>query len=468
MRRRRVLELLTVATIVITLPLVTAGAQTYTDFHDFNCAIEGCGPTYTSQLAQGRDGNIYGTASGGPGSSGNGTVFKITPEGVLTTVHAFDGTNGSNPDGGLALGPDGNLYGTTQFGTNNMGTIFKVTPGGVLTTLHAFPLNTVNGGGGPMTAPTLGSDGNFYGLTGGSGGGMATGIAYRYSLTSGYKMVASLTNALPGSGFFAPLIQGWDGNFYSTAYAGGTNGSGTVYSMSPSGVIKVIYNFDTTHGGWGYAPLVQDASGYLYGTEAQGGTLGGGVVFRVNPTNGRLALLHNFIHQDQSGGSVPAGGLVLATDGNLYGSTYWGGSKNDGVLFKVTKSGVYTQLFDLDGADGAATESTAIQHTNGKIYGISMNGGAYGGGVLYSFDVGARPFIALLFNAGKVGKSVGVLGQGFKTTKSVLFNGHPATYKVISDTYLTAVVPSGATTGFVNVTTSTGSMKSNRKFVVQP
>jgi uncharacterized repeat protein (TIGR03803 family) len=461
MRIRRA-ELQTIALIVTTLPLVTASAQTYTVVHYFNCAVEGCGPTYTSQLAQGRDGNIYGTASFGPGSSGNGTVFKMTPEGVMTTLHAFDGTDGSTPYGGLTLGSDGDLYGTTQTGTGttSWGTIFKITPSGVFTTLYIFPMGVEDGGAGPMTAPTLGNDGNFYGLTD-VGEGLATGVAYRYSHASGYTQLASLTNALPGAAFFAPLIQGSDGNFYSTAYNGGTNGSGTVYSMSPSGVLKVIYNFDTTHGGWGYAPLVQDAKGYLYGTEAQGGTLGGGVVFRVNPSNGHIVLLHNFVDQDSSGGWVPAGGLVLGTDGNLYGSTAVGGANNDGVLFKVTKSKVYTQLFAFDGTDGARPEDTAMQHTNGKIYGVTA-------GVVYSLDVGMGPFVALLYNAGKVGKSVGILGQGFKGAKTVSFNGTSANFKVVSDTYMTAVVPSGATTGYVTVTTATSALKSNKTFAVQP
>lgn len=460
---------LLITLIVTTLPPVAASAQTYIDLHDFNCAIEGCGPTYTSLLAQGRDGNLYGTASGGPGASGNGTVFKMTPAGAVSTIHSFDGTDGSTPYGGLILGADGDFYGTTTSGTNNAGTIFKVTPTGTLTTLYAFPLNSIDTGAGPMTAPTLGNDGNYYGLTG-VAAGTATGIAYRYNAASGYATLTTLTNALPGSGFFAPLIQGLDGNFYSTTYAAGTGSAGTIYKMSPEGVVSVVYDFNSNgaYGGWGYAPLVQDASGFLYGTEAQGGPEGGGVVFRVNPTNGRIALLHSFVHQDQSGGSAPAGGLVLGTDGNLYGSTYWGGSHNDGVLFKVTKSKAYTQLIDLDGADGAATESTPMQHTNGKIYGISMNGGAYGGGVLSSLDLGTPPFVALLFNAGKVSRSVGILGQGFHGTKKVSFHGVSASFKVVSGTYLTAVVPSGATTGFVTVTTPTGVLKSNRKFVVQP
>jgi hypothetical protein len=187
----------------------------------------------------------------------------------------------------------------------------------------------------------------------------------------------------------------------------------------------------------------------------------GGVVFRVNPSNGRIALLHNFINQDPSGGDTPAGGLVLGTDGNSYGATHWGGSYDRGTLFEVTKSRVYTQLFAFDGTDGGEPESTAMQHTNGIIYGVT-------GAVVYSFDVGMKPFIALLFNAGQVGTSVGVLGQGFEGTKKVKFNGVSASFTVVSSTYMTAIVPSGATTGFVTVTMSTGELKSSKTFVVQP
>jgi uncharacterized repeat protein (TIGR03803 family) len=456
--------------ILTTLPLITANAQTYTDLHDFNCAVEGCDPTYVSLLAQGQDGNIYGTASFGPGTSGDGTVLKMTLDGTVTTIQSFDGTNGSTPYGGLVLGPDGNFYGTTTSGTNNAGTIFKVTPAGVLTTLYAFPLNTMDSGAAPMTAPTLGNDGNYYGLTG-VGEGTASGVAYRYSPTVVYTPLTTLTEALPGSGFFAPLIQGLDGNFYSTTYASVTGSAGTVYRMSPAGVISIVYSFNSNaaYGGWGYAPLVEDFEGNFYGTEAEGGKFNGGVVFKVTGS-GKITRLHNFTDYCalESYGCTPAGGLVLGSDGNLYGSTVHGGPDNDGVLFKITKSGVYTKLFSFDGADGAATESTAMQHTNGKIYGICMNGGAYGGGVLYSLDLGLPPFVALLFNAGQAGTSIGILGQGFEGTKEVLFHGVSASFTVVSDTYLTAIVPSAATTGFVTVKTPTGVLKSSRKFVVQP
>jgi uncharacterized repeat protein (TIGR03803 family) len=226
-------------------------------------------------------------------------------------------------------------------------------------------------------------------------------------------------------------MQASNGNFYSTSYNGGTDDAGTVYSMSPSAVVTIVYHFDSTHGGWGYAPLVQDAKGYLYGTEAQGGTLGGGVVFKI--TNcGKLTVLHNFLHQDFNDGWLSAAGLVLATDGNLYSSTFRGNPTNNGASFKITRAGSYTQVHVFDGTDGTQTEATAMQHTNGKIYGLTSLGGVYDGGVLYSLNVGEKPFVSLVFNAGKVGRSIGILGQGFKGTTTVSLNGTPATFNVVS------------------------------------
>lgn len=438
--------------------------QTYTDLHDFNCSSDGCDPLYPGLLAQGRDGNLYGTTVGG-GTYNDGTVFKVTPSGTLVTLYNFDGTDGSNPQGGLVLGPDGDLYGTTTFSTNSYGEIFKITPTGKLTILHTFAGGTTDGAL-PLVSPTLASNGNLYGVAGVQGAQGWTATGYRISSAGEYKL---LTGSIPGSGGspWAPLIQASDGNFYSTTYNGGTNDSGTVYRMSPAGAVKVIYNFDTTHGGWGYAPLVQDPKGYLYGTEAQGGSSGGGVVFKVT-TSGKLTVLHNFVHLDQKGGSVPAAGLVLGTDGKLYGSTYRGGPQNYGVLFEITRVGSYKELYDFDGTHGSEPEATAMQHTNGKIYGLPSLGGAYDGGVVYSLDVGLQPFVSLLFNAGKVGRSIGILGQGFRGTTSVSFNGTPAAFTVVSSTYLKTTVPTGATTGFVTVTTPSGTLTSNKEFRVKP
>jgi uncharacterized repeat protein (TIGR03803 family) len=433
--------------------------QTVRDIHDFNCSTEGCGAIPAGLLAQGRDGNIYGTTQSGPGND-YGTVFRITPSGhSIITLYTFDLTNGAEPQGGLTLGPDRNFYGTTSFGQNTNGSIFKITSDGSLTILHIFTGGT--DGSTPATPPVLGNDGNFYGNA--EGGFEATG--YRISSTGDYEV---LTGSIPGGGQpSAPLMQALDGNFYSTSYSGGTNDAGTVYRMSPAGAVTIIYNFDSTHGGWGYAPVVQDDEGNLYGAEAEGGKLDGGDVFKVT-SRGKLTVLHNFVNRDYNHGSVPVGGVVLATDGKLYGSAYRGGPENGGSLFNLTTAGKYKEFYIFDGNHGSGPQTTAMQHTNGKIYGMTSGGGAYGGGVMYCIDAALPPFVRLVFTAGKVGRSIGILGQGFKGTTTVSFNGTPATFRVVSDTYLMATVPAGATTGSVSVTTPKSVLKSNQEFRVKP
>jgi hypothetical protein len=116
---------------------------------------------------------------------------------------------------------------------------------------------------------------------------------------------------------------------------------------------------------------------------------------------------------------------------------------------------------------GAGPESIPMQHTNGKIYGLA-GGGTYDWGVVYSLDLGLGQFVRLVSTLGKVGKTIGVLGQGLTGTTEVSFNGVPASFVVNSDTYLRAIVPDGATTGFVTVTTPGGTLTSNQQFGVKP
>jgi uncharacterized repeat protein (TIGR03803 family) len=446
--------------LLLAMAPVALRAQTYTDLLDLNCA-DGCLSYPPGMLAQGRDGNLYGTMFAG-GNGNQGTVFMITPSGAMTALYKFSGTDGASPSGGLTLGSDGNFYGTTRSGgAHSLGTIFMITPAGVLTTLHSF-----NGSDGqtPYAPPVEGKDGKYYGVALGP-----IGLGTGYSITSSgtFKL---LTTAIP-QGSDSPLLLASDGNFYSTSESGGTIGQGTVFRMSPTGAVKIIYNFDGPHGRVPYAPVVQLSDGFLYGTTAAGGNpTTGGVVFKLS-TAGKITVLHQFDQNSMTDGYAPEAGLVAATDGNFYGATSAGlpsAPAQYGTLFKITKTGVYSIQYVFDATHGATQYSNSIQHTNGILYGLTNSGG-FGNGVFYSLAEGIPPFVSLVgYPSGAVGATVEILGSGLTGATSVMFGSGSATFTVVSDTYMTALVPASGSTGTVTVTTPSGTLKSAQLFKVIP
>src|SRR5581483_8973866 len=269
--------------------------------------------------------------------------------------------------------------------------------------------------------------------------------------------------------------------FYGTTHFGGVPGlgcgigCGVLYRVSPTGTITTVHSF----GGYpndGANPegvLVQAGDGNFYGATYSGGSHNLGSIFKVTPA-GQLTILYNFCSLAGCvDGKNPWVGLVLGTDGNLYGTSQ-GGAHNAGAIFRVTPTGQFTTLYSFCSvsgcADGFFPQTTLMQDTNGKFYGVTESGGAnaLNGGVFYRLDVGLKPFVNLVTWTAKVGKTVEILGQGFTGATAVSFNGTPATFTVSSDTYLTAIVPDGATTGVVTVTTPGGLLKGNRKFLVAP
>jgi uncharacterized repeat protein (TIGR03803 family) len=444
---------------------VSSRAQTVSTIHTFN-VTNGKYPQVVV-LTQGRDGRLYGTTGLG-GANGLGTIFKQgTAEGGNVVLYNFSGPDGSGPAGGLTLGTDGNYYGTASGGgANGFGVVFKITSPGVLTVLYNF---TGGADGGYPTAPPIqASDGNYYGTTEGG----STEAATFYKMTpSGALSTIYTSSASNGWLVQSALLQGIDGSLYATAMLGGAFSCGAILKVTTTGALQARYSFPC--GARGTSPigtLTQDSSGNLYGTTLNGGTHNNaGTIFKIDSSLQSVTKLYDFgaFPGDGYGGYT---GLALGTDGNLYGGTSTGGRAGAGSLYKIATSGTYTQLYSfphLVGTNAQEPIAAPTQGTSGNFYGVTLFGGIDGDGSVYSLNVGLNPFVAFVKARGKIGSPAQILGQGLTGTTSVTFNGVTATsFSVLNDTYMTAVVPSGATTGPVVVTTPGGALTSNVSFTI--
>ena len=467
------LQVLAVVIAIVTASATTLHAQKYTDLYDLGSnAGDPANPAWIGILAQGRDGNLYSTSTDG-GLNNEGTIFQLSPSGSMKPLWSFDGNNKINsgvyPYSGLTLGTDGNFYGTTyEGGSSGAGTVFKVTASGKVTTLHTFDgFNCC-----AYAAPIQGFDGNYYGTTS-DGGGEVFGTVYK--ITPSGKLTEIYT--FPGtSGLAYPMAVtlGTDGNFYSTALGGGANKFGGVFKITPGGKLTVIYSFKgTPDGETPKGTIIQASDGNFYGTTEGGGVNGFGSIYKMTPA-GALTIIHSFSESDGLG-IHPLAGLVQATDGKFYGVA--GSNTSSGVLFQISSTGKYRVLLNLTNTTGkfpgANPQVSLFQHTNGTLYGDTYGGGTgklCACGVLYSLGMKLGPFVSFVGPQfeGKVGKTIEILGQDFTGTTKVSFHGVAATFAVVSDTYLTAMVPAGATTGSVTVTAPGGTLTSNKIFRVTP
>lgn len=453
--------------------VLSLSAQTFTTVHSFDFA-DGAGPN--GALLQATNGNFYGTtANQGLGSyEGGGTVFKITPGGTLTTLYNFCNltlcADGLAPFGGLVQATNGNFYGTTENGGANVfyGTVFQITPSGMLTTLYNFcppPYNCTDGAN-PGTALIQGTDGNFYGTTVAGGSGTPP-VGTVFKITAGGSLTTLHSfDRTDGEQPYGTLVQAANGDLYGTTSEGGTAGAGTVFKITTSGTLTTLYNFcsqsNCADGEGPYGALAQ-ANGSFYGTTLGGGASTFGTVFKI--TGSTLITLHSF---DGVDGVAPRTGLIQATDGNFYGATAQGGANTYGTVFKITPSGTLTTLHNFDDTDGTNPYGGLIQATSGTLYGTAYGGGADNGGTIFSLSVGLGPFVEPQPASGRVGAAVKILGTNLTGATSVMFNGTSATFRVVSRSEITTTVPTGATTGKIKVTTPARTLTSNVSFQVRP
>jgi uncharacterized repeat protein (TIGR03803 family) len=462
-------QVLAVLIIIVTLSATAVHAQTYTDLYNLGSnSGDPANPAWIGLFAQGRDGNLYSTTTDG-GLNLEGAVFRLSPSGTMTRLWSFDGTNalnsGAYPDSGLTLGTDGNFYGTTfAGGSAGAGTVFKITASGKITTLHSF--NGCSEGSNVYTPLVQGFDGNFYG-TASDGGCEVFGTVYKIT-PSGTLTVIYTFPGTSGLAYPQAITLGTDGNFYGTTL-GATGGYGAVFKVTPQGKLTVLHTF-TDFGQTPKGMIIQANDGNFYGTTEKGGVNGFGAVYRMTPAGG-FTILHSFSETDAMG-LFPVAGLVQATDGKFYGVS--GSNTSSGVVFQITSTGTFTVLFNLTNTaglyPGQNPQVAMYQNTNGTLYGDTYGGGSGGGGVLYSLGMDLRPFVSFvgpLFK-GKVGQTIEILGKGLTGASKVSFHGASATFTVVSDTYLTAVVPAAATTGSVTVAAPGGTLTSNKIFRVTP
>jgi len=436
-----------------TVAAIASSAQTFTTLA--NLTKDNQCPMGT--LVEGVNGNFYGLTQNNAVYLNGGSIFVMTAAGSVTTLRSL-----SLYDGGIAselvLNPDGTFYGTACCALyEEWGTAFNISARGTFKVLSRFDKAT-----GQPDAALRAASGSYYGTTL-NGGPNHAGIVFRMDRTGALTTLYTFCTQshCPDLGVPLTLIQATDGNFYGTGVGNNPVDEGVIFRITPGGSLTTLYTFCTQTGcpdGSWPTSLMQGSDGDFYGTTQFGG-LYYGTIFKIT-SSGILTTLHVFCTETNCpDGSSPVA-MIQATDGNFYGTTNGG----FGSIFRMTPSGQLTTLhtFDMTGE----FPGPLMQGTDGNFYGMTSYGGANQDGTVYKLSMGLGPFVKLVQPAGRIGETGGIIGQGLTGTTDVSINGLHASFTVVSDTYIRAIVPAGATSGFVTVQTPSGILKSNVPFYV--
>jgi uncharacterized repeat protein (TIGR03803 family) len=335
---------------------------------------------YASGVIRDSAGNIYGATAGG--TWGAGVVYKLDRTGHETVLYTFTGgADGGSPSGSVTRDSAGDLYGTASIGgIANQGVVYKLDPAGHETVLYSFTGGT--DGGYPTEGVVLDSSGNLYRTTATGGTGPFQGYGVVFELdTAGHETVlytftgSDLVNNPQG------VIRDSAGNLYGTT----SDGLGGVYKLDTTGHETVLHNFMIGEDGQLPNPgLILDSAGNLYRTTYQGGTSNAGIVYKLDAA-GHETVLCTF--SGGTDGGNPSAGLTLDSVGNLYGTTYYGGTGEAGVVFKLDITGHETVLYNfMYGADGYYPQAGVIRDSTGNLYGTTSGGGTKNNGVLFKIE----------------------------------------------------------------------------------
>ena len=393
--RKRIFVLL-----VLTIALgVAARAQIYTQSVLYNFGLSSGDGSYPfGGLVMDTAGNLYGTNWSGGGSlncspySGCGTVFKLDSSGNETILHTFTGgADGAGPVASLTMDAAGNLYGTTSAGgisthyAGGAGTVFEITAAGTYSILHKFGANPTDGEA-PRGSLTLGGAGTLYGTTS-AGGAYRKGTVFELRAngieTVLYSFRGKADGAYPGTN----LLRDNLGNLYGTANQGGVFGVGVIFKLSLKGVMSVLHTFCSSPGcADGEYPLyiVRSAQGNFFGSTEYGGN-GQGVIFEVSST-GAETTLYAFCPGGVGSGCTDGSGptRLMASGGDLYGTTAGGGNGGAGLVYKLTTLGVESVLYSFPAnCFVGATPVGVIVDSAGDLYGAALNGGSGNAGAVF-------------------------------------------------------------------------------------
>jgi uncharacterized repeat protein (TIGR03803 family) len=392
---------------IASLP-VLAPDTTLTRLRSFSGGDDGANP---NGMVEGNDGTFYGTTRHAGGNDW-GIIYKGGFSGGVSPLYAFGGrSDGASPFAALVGGNDGFFYGTTlQGGAFDNGTIFRVSHEGSFSNLFSL---SVASGDLPYASLTVGGDGTLFG-TGYQGGDFGRGTVFSFSTNGTQRTLRSFSNGNDGGHLAGGVIQAEDGFLYGTTFKGGVYGYGTVFRLGTNGLLTTLVSFDFTNGAFPIATLAQDVDGTLYGTTTQGGSAGYGTVFKID-ASGQFSSLYSF--NGAGDGREPGAALTLGADGNLYGTTVYGGAQDRGTVLRLSPAGLLTSMAQFDGLHGANPAAALTQGGDGKLYGTTLNGGVANRGAIFNLGftgavkITSQPVSQSVFAGSTVKLSVAVTGS---------------------------------------------------------